>query len=412
VKGDPKWRFYSGCPLTTKKSLNIGAVCILDDKPRPGLTPDQEEFVATVSQTIMRHLEMKREAEERKKGTRMSRGLNAFVEGKTSVTTEDFLGNIEPLSSLQSDEGARSPRHRSHQQSSSSTDPPVIAPSQRQSSVEPSGASSPSRVGTETSHQDINIQQRLTFSRAANLLRESLDLLSGGVVFLDTVIGFTAGERDTSTDSTSSEENSGQETVDVDLSKPSPKKTAGRYNVSSFESSLKPENNKRTAGVLGKCTAASFGPDGSNSSTFKGLGERALAEFVKQYPRGKLWSFDEDGSFSSSDDDLEPKTRRKARGRAFEKRLLRKKAEAKLLQISFPGGENCCAELCGKPKLTLIQSASSCSALYGTQDLQGSSVGVSHGPRPPCKFSRMRWSLVFSVPLETASWQRFPALTP
>lgn len=74
VSGPPFFKFYSGTPLTTKKGVNIGSLFILDDVVRPPLSADQETFLGTIAQTVMKHIEITSEAEERKKVMRMSLG--------------------------------------------------------------------------------------------------------------------------------------------------------------------------------------------------------------------------------------------------------------------------------------------------------------------------------------------------
>ena len=75
--------------MTTKRGINIGSIFIIDDVVRPPLSLDQESFLGTISQTIMRHMETTSEAEERKKVMRLSHGMNAFVEGKTKLLLDD-----------------------------------------------------------------------------------------------------------------------------------------------------------------------------------------------------------------------------------------------------------------------------------------------------------------------------------
>ena len=82
VTGPPYFRFYAGTPLTTKKGVNIGSLFIIDDKIRPCLTPEQEEFLGTIARTVMKHMEITSEADEKRKVSKMTMGINAFVEGK------------------------------------------------------------------------------------------------------------------------------------------------------------------------------------------------------------------------------------------------------------------------------------------------------------------------------------------
>ena len=105
VTGAPYFRFYAGTvskvhnlrkiaanleqPLTTKRGINIGSLFILDDVVRDKLNGDQEAFLGTIAQTIMKHMEIASEAEERVKAMRLSHGMNAFVEGKRSLSFVD-----------------------------------------------------------------------------------------------------------------------------------------------------------------------------------------------------------------------------------------------------------------------------------------------------------------------------------
>lgn len=58
VLDGPKARFYAGVPITTLKGINIGALCVLDDKPRDGLELSEVDFMSGLASTIMSHLEL------------------------------------------------------------------------------------------------------------------------------------------------------------------------------------------------------------------------------------------------------------------------------------------------------------------------------------------------------------------
>ncbi|MCJ1400913.1 hypothetical protein MMC11_004124 [Xylographa trunciseda] len=338
VKAKPHWRFYSGCPLTTKNGVNIGALCILDDKPRLGLTVIEESFANTIAQTIMRYLEMSRETEERKKGTRMSRGLNAFVEGKTWLGPEDILDGA--MSPVRPELDSRPSKPSLDRLSSSNNE--ILGDLSNQQSpailsgvMTQSGTTSPSQVGSQPGqvHKDIDIQQRVTFSRAANLLRESLDLRHGGVVFLDTVEGFSAGDEEASAGSSSSTEDSTQD--DVEKSPSKGRKSLG-YSKTTFRSSTKPDNDPQKAGVLGKSADSSLDPTKVESApAYTPLSEKELQQLIKRHPRGKLWSFDEEGSLSSSEEEMRPQLSGKASEKASQRKH-RRKVEARVLQSCFP----------------------------------------------------------------------------
>jgi hypothetical protein len=51
VKDGPKARFYAGVPIITPSGINIGALCVLDDKPRDGLEPSQVEILRGMAST-------------------------------------------------------------------------------------------------------------------------------------------------------------------------------------------------------------------------------------------------------------------------------------------------------------------------------------------------------------------------
>lgn len=58
VLNGPKARFYAGVPITTQNGINIGTLCVLDDKPRDGLGLRQVEFLRSLASTIMSYLEL------------------------------------------------------------------------------------------------------------------------------------------------------------------------------------------------------------------------------------------------------------------------------------------------------------------------------------------------------------------
>ncbi|KAL9632319.1 MAG: hypothetical protein Q9204_003843, partial [Flavoplaca sp. TL-2023a] len=293
VTGDPHFRFYAGTPLTTKNGVNIGSLFVLDTKVRPKLSPTQERFLGTIAATVMGHLEVNREAEERSKVLHMAKGLNAFVEGKSSFSPEG-----------QSDE-----------------------------------KTAPVPVGgvleeIESTHTNIEGAHKATFSRAANLLSDSLRVRDhGGVCFLDTTTGpQNVSLRRTGTVETESESDA----------RDSPRKpgTAKTRNNSSFAHDRRPGDIKEprraeVIGFSGSMPKPLSQDENRNLDTFVPLEERFLQSLLKHYPRGKVWIFDGAEGLTSEEDD-----RRSSRSRVSEdqahRKLSRKISEKEILRQCFP----------------------------------------------------------------------------
>ena len=286
MTGPPAFRFYAGTPLTTKKGINIGSLFILDDKPRPELRPDQEVLLCTIAGIIMRHMEVSREAEQRKSLLRMSKALNAFVEGK---------GRFD-----MSDERKETP---------SATSPVDEIPGD-----------------AETPHINIENAHKVTFKRAADLLNDSLNVDgNGGVCFFDTLSTLknqpsTQGGKTRDDDNTSAESES-------DFNEPG----GHGHSWTKAETST-------SADII---SSAGCKPVGSSltkslgNNVFQPLSTDFIQGLLKHYPRGKLWLFDgADGLTSEEEDPTSPNQAtapRKAHNRAA-----RRKFELETFRKHFP----------------------------------------------------------------------------
>jgi PAS domain S-box-containing protein len=60
VTGEPYLRFYAGAPLITKEGLRLGTLCVLDSKPRQGLTLEQGQVLQALARQVMTQLEHRR----------------------------------------------------------------------------------------------------------------------------------------------------------------------------------------------------------------------------------------------------------------------------------------------------------------------------------------------------------------
>lgn len=80
VKSSPYMRFYAGAPIRTSKGMNIGTICLLDDRPRK-LSGEEKETLAMMADVVMSHLETIRRERKRSVGVRMQNNLGKFVAG-------------------------------------------------------------------------------------------------------------------------------------------------------------------------------------------------------------------------------------------------------------------------------------------------------------------------------------------
>ncbi|KAL4924573.1 putative sensor histidine kinase/response regulator [Aspergillus undulatus] len=286
VKDDPHFRFYAGTPLTTEAhNINIGCFFILDTKPHNGLTEEEKEILSSVSVLTMNFLNVSRQASEGRRAARLSRGLSYFVEGSSSFVDAAPPSIAGSLSALPSTPPSSAPR--ANHLSVRSTDSFEI-PLRRShsndarslSSVRSSGSPAPlPEWWSGSQHRDLEGLDQSdgncwAFRRAANLLRESLEVdADGGVVFLE-VGNAPAADVESGSDYTA--------------------------------------ENASPASVLAMSTSEepfAPAPGSTLASPAADLDIVFLQQLLRRYSKGKLWSFHRDGSVSSSDDEKTKSTR-------------------------------------------------------------------------------------------------------
>lgn len=323
VEKEPGFRFFAGTPLTTGNNINIGCFFALDKKPREGLTPLEKDTMGSLSMLAMDYMRICRQASEGRRAARLSRGLSYFVEGSSSfvdsidMSRTDSVGppSATPPSSYNRMSAMGGSRENSaeHASQAPSNSPPnyrsisndarsftsvpsdlkLDSDSKFDNDCKPGSDSklgSGSKMESGTSGMESSLPEWLTssnrnklppddsqgnswcFRRAANLLRESLDLSGeSGVIFLE---ANNSPLMDTDTGSDCSD-------------------TGGPASV--LSASTNDEPFAPQAGSVATCAAAN-------------LDRSFLQALLRRYPKGKLWSFHRDGLISTSDDDdQEPK---------------------------------------------------------------------------------------------------------
>ena len=371
--------------MTTNKGINIGSLFILDNVVRPPLTADQQSFLGSVAQIVMKHMEVFREARERKKDMRMSRGLNAFMEGKDHLSDEEYLPessyvrNGEDLLKGQTNNsnssipggrtrvrkqaGLKSDPNPRQFKNASNTPTPLTNGSRTGLATRPTHShpaellrdvklptdqdSSQSESDAEISKENLEVGHKTTIARAADLLCQSFDLGSGGVVvYLDTPLGFSSGAEEVPTSPTIPDTavNVGFEDKSLTpVRRNSVFTDSTSFTHNNFDGTMEAQKNEKPANIISfsmNRPIMGFQDEAQEPASFTPLGEELLQYLLRRHPRGKLWMFNEDGSLSSEEEFSPNENVTSSHRRA---RMQRKQYVASMLLKHFPGGEDQCS---------------------------------------------------------------------
>lgn len=329
VTGPPHFRFFAGTPLTTDNRINLGCLFVLDTKPRDGLGELEKDTLGSLSFLVMDYMKICRQASEGRRAARLSRGLSYFVDGSSSFVSSvdpSRSGSCAPFS-LSPSTGNRASGADEYQRSQSQDNASQMASNSQRNDTRSNSQDNTPRVASTSPSNDRSLgndtrslseggsgsgvydmkydttasgggatsgvgsslpewitnssRNRLPpddshgnswcFRRAANLLRESLDLSDdGGVLFLEATQTPLMDGGSGSDCSTS--DNSGPATV---------------LSMSTNDDPFAPRAGSMAA------------PPASVDRSF-------LRQLLRRYPQGKLWSLHRDGLISTSDDDDQP----------------------------------------------------------------------------------------------------------
>lgn len=86
VCGFPYTKFYAAVPIRSPNGTPIGSYCVMGDEPRSGLSYGEIAFLKDMATTVMLHLETVRAAQETRRNALFIQGLSSFIEGKSSIS--------------------------------------------------------------------------------------------------------------------------------------------------------------------------------------------------------------------------------------------------------------------------------------------------------------------------------------
>lgn len=349
-----QFRFMCSVPIKTHRGIVIGAYTILDADPRYGVKEADLVFLQDMAETVMAHLDAKRAASQKQRAERLIKGLGLLTQGGSSLrewwlarhdkakqsgrrqereasmeddTTDaqradqefgndsQFLNHADTVERAQSrsaistsqredpNQGRRPPQEKDFavrdsimaESNGTPTASPVTSSASAGSKTQNTLAVRRGAEPAKAEHFNLEQSTQWLFSRASNLLRESLNV--DGVLMLDAAFadhgrdGRHAAVRkqgktelahqESESDHTSAEER------DHDTHAGSTQ-DQGRHSGSAcapFAYSTKVGSTLRAFAVPEKYTT---------------LSTSRMEKLLKRYPTGKIFNFDDGGALYSS----------------------------------------------------------------------------------------------------------------
>ncbi|KAF4972150.1 hypothetical protein FSARC_1225 [Fusarium sarcochroum] len=310
-KSRPEHRFYSGVPIRTRRGINIGVLCVFDNKPWVTFDEASIQIMRDISASILGQLELTRSGDGCRPGERMVRGLGSYVEGKATMSGWQTSFTHAFDTDLGTEEGALNQTQQSLQNQQDHAEAAAKAAADMEQNTIPDTIvlespsaerpSSPFHQTDKPSHpvaageESRQAQLNQIFSKAANILRESIEV--EGVLFLDANIGSFAGRvrsgsvrRENQPQGRSSSASSSSSTGRDHISISSPRNSG----ESQVPATLCP--------VLGFSTSMTSSINGQvPTGRSRSVPERQLQKLLNRHPKGKIFNFDDQGVMASSD---------------------------------------------------------------------------------------------------------------
>ncbi|KAF5019371.1 hypothetical protein F66182_8621 [Fusarium sp. NRRL 66182] len=280
VTSEPGVRFYAGVPIFSRKGYKIGTYSVSDERPRGGLSIEDLKFMQSVAQAAMEHLEWARDRVDRFKGERIVRGLATFIEGCSSDDPVLSKDNQPTRPSIKRPPGMTitATRRSSLHNTMRKVDPEASKQSQ-----------DPGQSPSRTNKPQMDGLSRM-YHRAADNLRHSI--LADGVV----LFGATASNIQHMSRAVQIEQDDAADADDL------PTQVAAEpdaLNGDSSDSDTSPL--ARPCKLLAYSLADKSKPLDLEKGQPFSIG--TLERYFSMFPKGKTFTFTEEGAGLSSDDD-------------------------------------------------------------------------------------------------------------
>lgn len=335
IQGTDIMRYYLEVPLRNSSGYVVGSICVIDPAVRTAAAKDIE-IMQEMAKLVMAHLEMTRMKEDHRRTERLLDGLAHFIKGKESIcqsssargSTEEtpetiskiaisaatILGNghEESRSDGSADNGLPA---RIDATSTSNTLSRKIDPQEPMSSAngvdDPRpGISRSSTCDDDDAQVPVGVKTKHVFARAANLLRQSMDLDACCFIEVPQNERFktvdqrkasfsqktrTSGSFSSASQSQESSDSSGDEIDRASVS----------IDMRSHKNGSDVGKNEVLCHRLGFSARAMLKTSTGNRINNESLTVPALvlSDLAARYPQGNIFHFDSVGSVSSSSDE-------------------------------------------------------------------------------------------------------------
>ncbi|KAM0273996.1 hypothetical protein ACHAQH_008053 [Verticillium albo-atrum] len=316
VCGEPGHRFYAGVPIRSAKGINIGVLCVFGSEARQSLSDEQVEFMSDLSRTLMGLMDARRVSDSYIRSERMMHGLSNFIQGKTEPGAwwadsdhhiaeaqayepdgvSDVADAPDPPRIIVGEDGlVEVSDYISEDTSEDTSEPtrPSISPVSNDGAAASCSGSSDTIETTSTTASSVSpadprqVEVDRIFAKAAHIVRESLDI--DGALFLDASVGSFGG--------LVGSVNPHKAALDSEDPTSSSEDSSSGYSMSSDQ--------ETPCRVFGKSIsfnhpvpASSHQEDANAPQT---LTDKFLKKLMRRYPTGKIFSFDEAGSWYSGE---------------------------------------------------------------------------------------------------------------
>ncbi|KAF2492138.1 hypothetical protein BU16DRAFT_105080 [Lophium mytilinum] len=310
VKGSPGVHFYAGVPFKTKAGHKIGVYAVSSDEPRFGLDADELRFMEDVAATIMEHLEMARDRDDRYNGEKLVRGLAQFIEGMSSTNPLEDPEEKPPLKPrLQRGSNGSVMERQTENSRIENIDQTEFAeiPAVPMNTSETLPGDALANAGP-TPHYPTNDAARV-YSRAAQIIRDSAR--ADGVVFFSATAGQLMGRSPESSASSNAsdltDESPSSETDNEIQPRQQRRRNKAKSRAALSDSSTGENDSAAQRKDFCPLVACSVSNETAQKSELLyktlALTEDDMQRYFRRFPYGKSFSFTEHGSGISSGDE-------------------------------------------------------------------------------------------------------------